>query len=90
MADDPALAPVRRLDPDHLVALVNEHTDADLTLLGPAPGGQVGAAYVRWPDGRQGVLTWLPDAPLDAVRKTADILALARTVAENGHHSRAW
>lgn len=24
---------------------------------GPCPGGQVGAAYVRWPDGRRSVLT---------------------------------
>jgi hypothetical protein len=76
--DDPALAPVRRLEPERLVTLVNTHTDARLTLVGPAPGGQVGAAYVRWPDGREGVLTWWPDGPADQVLRTADILALAR------------
>ena len=79
MSDDPALARVRRLDAPHLVALVNEHTDAGLTLLGPAPGGQVGAAYVRWPHGREGVLTWIPEGPLEAVRRTAELLALARS-----------
>jgi Phosphotransferase enzyme family len=79
VSDDPALAPVRRLDPDHLVAVVNEHSAAGLTLVGPAPGGQVGAAYVRWPGGREGVLTWLPDMAVDHVRQTAGILTLART-----------
>ena len=28
---------------------------------GPCPGGQVGAAYVRWPDGHRSVLTQGPD-----------------------------
>ncbi|SDH71114.1 phosphotransferase family protein [Nonomuraea jiangxiensis] len=28
---------------------------------GPCPGGQVGAAYVRWPDGHRSVLTLGPD-----------------------------
>jgi hypothetical protein len=28
-----------------------------LILEGPCPGGEVGAAYVRWPDGRRSVLT---------------------------------
>ncbi|GAA2756801.1 hypothetical protein [Actinopolymorpha rutila] len=75
---DPDLAPVRRLDPAHLVALVNDHTDARLTLLGPAPGGEVGAAYVRWPDGRDGVLTIGPSSNADGVRATAEILTAAR------------
>ncbi|MFD2079851.1 Ser/Thr protein kinase RdoA involved in Cpx stress response, MazF antagonist [Actinopolymorpha cephalotaxi] len=76
--DHPELAPVRRLDPAHLVALVNEHTDAGLTLLGPAPGGEVGAAFVRWPDGRDGVLTMGPGSSADVLRTTAEILATAR------------
>ncbi|MET9021240.1 aminoglycoside phosphotransferase family protein [Actinopolymorpha sp. NPDC004070] len=76
--DHPDLAPVRRLDPAHLVALVNEHTDARLTLLGAAPGGEVGAAYVRWPDGRDGVLTIGPGTSADQLRTTAEILAAAR------------
>jgi aminoglycoside phosphotransferase (APT) family kinase protein len=76
--DHDELAPVRRLDPTHLVALVNEHTDARLTLRGPAPGGEVGAAYVRWPDGRDGVLTMGPGSRADDLRTTAGILATAR------------
>jgi len=38
---DPDLAPVRRLDAARFAALVNDHAGARLTLLGPAPGGQV-------------------------------------------------
>lgn len=74
----PVLAPVRRLDAARLVALVNDHTDARLTLLGPAPGGQVGAAYVRWPDGREGVLTWVPGGDVARVRQVGEVLRLAR------------
>lgn len=76
--DHDELAPVRRLDPAHLVALVNEHTDARLSLLGPAPGGEVGGAYVRWPDGRDGVLTIGPVGRAEELRTTAEILATAR------------
>jgi hypothetical protein len=32
-------------------------TGVRLVLEGPAPGGEVGAAFVRWPDGRRSVLT---------------------------------
>ena len=79
MSDDPALAPVPRLDAGHLLALVEEHTDAGLTLVGPAPGGQVGAAYVRWPDGREGVLTIAGEGLAADLRRTSEILALARS-----------
>ncbi|MEO3871135.1 phosphotransferase [Nonomuraea sp. B12E4] len=37
---------------------------------GPCPGGQVGAAYVRWPDGHRSVLTRGPDV--------SELLASAR------------
>ena len=38
-----------------------------LSVEGACPGGQVGAAYVRWPDGRRGVLTWRPGVTLGQV-----------------------
>lgn len=45
---------------------------------GPCPGGQVGAAYVRWPDGRRSVLTRGPDVrELLAVAREAGIPAPA-------------
>jgi aminoglycoside phosphotransferase (APT) family kinase protein len=75
---DPSLAPVRRLDSAQLLGLVNEQTDARLSLLGPAPGGQVGAAYVGWPDGREGVLTVAAEGIVADLRRTSDVLALAR------------
>jgi hypothetical protein len=39
---------------------------------GPCPGGQVGAAYVRWPDGHRSVLTRGPNV--------SHLLSLARAV----------
>jgi Phosphotransferase enzyme family len=44
---------------------------------GPCPGGQVGAAYVRWPDGRRSVLTMgsARAAPLVALARTAGVPA---------------
>jgi aminoglycoside phosphotransferase (APT) family kinase protein len=35
---------------------------------GPCPGGQVGAAYVTWPDGHRSVLTWRPGISLAELR----------------------
>jgi hypothetical protein len=46
-----------RLDAPHVIARIAAITDVELTLEGPCPGGEVGAAYVRWPDGRRSVLT---------------------------------
>jgi hypothetical protein len=51
------IPPVRRLDPHAAIAQVNAETGAGLAFAGMASGGQVGAAFVRWPDGREGVLT---------------------------------
>ncbi|MER6951990.1 phosphotransferase [Nonomuraea sp. NPDC000554] len=43
---------------------------------GPCPGGQVGAAYVRWPDGHRSVLTRGPDVgPLLAVARAGGVPA---------------
>jgi aminoglycoside phosphotransferase (APT) family kinase protein len=36
---------------------------------GPCPGGQVGAAYVTWPDGHRSVLTWRPGISLASLRE---------------------
>lgn len=36
---------------------IAEITGVRFVLEGPCPGGEVGAAYVRWPDGRRSVLT---------------------------------
>ena len=46
-----------------------------LTWDGACPGGQVGAAYVRWPDGHRSVLTCQPPGGMAAVRRTEGLLA---------------
>jgi len=80
MSADSRLAPVRKLDPATVLAAVNATARVDLDLVGLAPGGEVGAAYVRWPDGTEGVLSWRPGgADIDAVRRTADVLELVRS-----------
>ncbi|HEY6738668.1 MAG TPA: aminoglycoside phosphotransferase family protein [Actinopolymorphaceae bacterium] len=74
--------PVRRLDAGALIAQIAEHTGIRLELLGYAPGGEVGAAYVRWSDGRDGVLTWQSDRSPEAgrrLRRTAEVLRFARS-----------
>ncbi|WP_328815954.1 phosphotransferase family protein [Nonomuraea cypriaca] len=61
-----SLSPVPRLD-------VHQYLDelpVPLTYEGPCPGGQVGAAYVRWPDGHRSVLTGGPDV--------SELLSVAR------------
>ncbi|MFI7125075.1 phosphotransferase family protein [Nonomuraea sp. NPDC050153] len=58
--------PVPRLDiHEHLTEL-----PVPLTYESPCPGGQVGAAYVRWPDGHLSVLTRGPDV--------SELLSVAR------------
>ncbi|HEX4254571.1 MAG TPA: phosphotransferase [Streptosporangiaceae bacterium] len=56
-----------RLDAQPVADAVRDRTGVPLVIEGPCPGGQVGAAYVRWPDGRRGVLTWRPGVTLDQV-----------------------
>jgi aminoglycoside phosphotransferase (APT) family kinase protein len=55
---------VERLDPHRMAAAVRERTGVDLVVERLSAGGQVGAAYVRGPDGRRGVLTWVPGRTL--------------------------
>lgn len=46
-----------RLDAPAVIERIAAITGVRLILEGPCPGGEVGAAYVRWPDGRRSVLT---------------------------------
>ncbi|GAA0527833.1 hypothetical protein GCM10010172_05470 [Paractinoplanes ferrugineus] len=46
-----------RLDAPRILERIHDITGVRLVLEGPCPGGEIGAAYVRWPDGRQSVLT---------------------------------
>ncbi len=65
--------------PTRIVAEINERTGSSLELTGLANqvGGVSSAAYVRWPDGRAGVIT-RPTIPLDHTHLTAEILQLVR------------
>lgn len=56
-----------RLDAQRVADAIRDRTGVRLVVEGPCPGGQVGAAYVRWPDGRRGVLTWRPGVSRDQV-----------------------
>jgi hypothetical protein len=72
---------VPRLDAPGLLAQLRDVTGTDLELIGPLPGGQVGAALVRWPDGHDGVLTHWGDASDEAwarIERTGQLLGLAR------------
>ncbi|MFC7625329.1 phosphotransferase family protein [Microlunatus sp. GCM10028923] len=74
--------PIPRLDPARLIAALAAQHGIHLELIGTAADGEVGAAYVRWPDGRDGVLTTVGDddpATGDRLRETADMLELARS-----------
>ena len=60
-----------RLDAPRLLERIADITGVQLILEGPCPGGEVGAAYVRWPDGRRSVLT-------QGRSRTGPLLELAR------------
>lgn len=64
---------VQRLEAAQLVEQLNRRTGAGLRLTGRAPAGEVGAAFVSWPDGRQGVLT-RSGAAVAELQQTQDIL----------------
>ena len=49
-----------RLDVDLVLGQLAKAAGLRLTAAGACPAGQVGASYVRWPDGRRSVLTWQP------------------------------
>jgi hypothetical protein len=66
------------LDAGVLVRQLASATGVRLALNGTCPGGQVGAAYVRWPDGHRSVMSCLPAGNADAVRRTESLLAAGR------------
>jgi len=61
-----------RLDAPKAIDRIAAITGVRLILEGPCPGGEVGAAYVRWPDGRRSVLT-------EGQSRAGQLLDLART-----------
>ncbi|MCX4963490.1 phosphotransferase [Streptomyces sp. NBC_00654] len=73
---------VQRLDADRMAEAVYAGTGIRLTVEGPCPGGQVGAAYVRWPDGHRSVLKWRAHTELAALR--AGPLAVSETLRAGG------
>lgn len=67
------------IDADALVRELNARTGGNLSVLGVASHGETGGAiYVRWPDGREGVVT-PSEASLPDLQDTAEVLALARS-----------
>jgi Ser/Thr protein kinase RdoA (MazF antagonist) len=60
-----------RLDAPRVIERIADITGVRLVLEGPCPGGEAGAAYVRWPDGRRSVLT-------EGISRTGPLLDLAR------------
>lgn len=74
--------PVAQLDAVRLLADLDQQHGVRLELVAPAPGGAVGAAFIRWPDGRDGVLTTSGDGRPETgehLRRAAEVLALARS-----------
>lgn len=72
-----------RLDADRSAAAVHARTGIRLEVEGPCPGGEVGAAYVRWPDGRRSVLKWRPDTRIEEMR--AGPLAVCEVLGARGY-----
>ncbi|MGW6201671.1 phosphotransferase [Kribbella sp. NPDC055110] len=77
MSADEIPGPVAKLDAQQLLQEVNQATNAGLEFVGQAGAGEVGAAFVRWPDGRDGVLTRGFGSITD-LRRTTEVLAAAR------------
>jgi Ser/Thr protein kinase RdoA (MazF antagonist) len=69
---------VRRLDPAETLRELAAVTGLQLALDGPCPGGEVGAAYVRWPRGHQSVLTTMPPGSLGEARRIESLTTAAR------------
>lgn len=61
-------ARAERLDAARMVDALHAQTGLRLTLEGACPGGQVGAAYVRWRDGHRSVLKWRPHSNAEELR----------------------
>lgn len=66
------------MDAETLVRVVNERFGYGLTLVGAAAHGETsGAVYVRWPGGREGVIT-RTDMPLERMQQTAQVMESLR------------
>ncbi|MFG3530915.1 phosphotransferase [Streptomyces sp. NPDC047917] len=72
-----------RLDAGRTADAVHAGTGVRLVVEGPCPGGEVGAAYVRWPDGHRSVLKRRPGTRLDALR--AGPLAVCEALRDQGY-----
>lgn len=57
-----------RLNAQRMTDAIRAATGVDLRIEGPCPGGQVGAAYVAWPDGHRAVLKWQPRTRIPDLR----------------------
>jgi Ser/Thr protein kinase RdoA (MazF antagonist) len=76
--EQPQFARVTRLNADRLADRLAAEAGVRLEVEGRSSGGQVGAAYVRWPDGHRSVLTYVPGAALTRARETARNVEFAR------------
>ncbi len=70
-----------------MVAALREVAGVELVVSGAFDGGQVGAARVRWPDGRDGVLKWRRDYSETEMR--AGPLAAAEALRARGYPAPA-
>ncbi|MCX5345668.1 phosphotransferase [Streptomyces atratus] len=72
-----------RLDADRVSEALYAEAGVRLVVEGPCPGGEVGAAYVRWPDGHRSVLKRRPDTQLKDLR--AGPLAVCEVLHAQGY-----
>jgi aminoglycoside phosphotransferase (APT) family kinase protein len=70
------------LDAERVAAQLAEETGVRLLVEGPCSGGEVGAAFVRWPDGRRSVLKWRPGTRLEDLQ--AGPIAVSEAVRATG------
>jgi aminoglycoside phosphotransferase (APT) family kinase protein len=66
---------------------IQQAAGVTLRIEGPCPGGQVGAAYVTWPDAHRSVLTWRPGIRLAELRDGP--LAVATALRQAGYPAPA-
>jgi hypothetical protein len=74
----PEFPQAARLDPASLLAELARLTGTALAFDGSCRGGEVGAAYVRWPDGHRSVLTCQPAGNGPAARRAGQLTEAAR------------
>lgn len=77
--DQPQFARAARLDAARLADRLAADAGVRLEVDGRSSGGQVGAAYVRWPDGHRSVLTYVPATALTRSHETARNLEFVRS-----------